>query len=517
MRKVFFSLPVLLSFLFFLGGCGTVGDDVAPTSALTDPPDKVFFNGSSGKVRFSGTASDNLSIDIVQISFDDGTTWKTATKSGSGSSVTWSYLATAGLLPAGANTVKSKAFDKAGNVGTPADAVSVDSTISTSVSTLESIVSSGTWSTIYFSSGSGDAYGDSSTAVVLENTAALMIQGNGYGQAITSANYSASDMTPATVLETTFAASRLFSVGHDLSIKNLRVVGAISAVDVADVISTLDVTVDDSVFTGQKGFAIDAADSNAGDSTTVSVSVTGTMIDNTLSDANDRGGISLQKVTFAVEDSMVTNQWALPIGVGGGIYVDLGSGYINSSVFVDNSTAIYVANGSPRISSCVITGSGTSPSNGIRFTGVSASPIIRYNTISANTGFGVGLLGNSRPVFTHNTIANNGNAGIYIDFDFTNANDVPVLGDCTVFNICQSGGRNGIFNNSPYEVIVTSTSSTWIPISAEGNFWGTGKTTSALVDLVIQDGDTTLNGGSEDFPLARAYLDFSPFDPTDPN
>ena len=227
--------------------------------------------------------------------------------------------------------------------------------------------------------------------------------------------------------------------------------------------------------------------------------------------------MSLAKVTFAVEDSLVTNQLGIPIGVGGGIYVDLGSGYINSSVFVDNSTAIYVANGSPRISSCVITGSGASPSNGIRFTGVSASPIIRYNTISANTGFGVGLLGNSRPVFTHNTISGNTNAGIYIDFNFTSASVVPVLGDCSAFNICQSGGRNSIFNNSPYEVIVTSTSSTWVPIKAAGNFWGTGKTTSALVDQVIQDGDTNTSGGTEDFPNARAYLDYSPFDSSNPN
>jgi len=126
-------------------------------------------------------------------------------------------------------------------------------------------------------------------------------------------------------------------------------------------------------------------------------------------------------------------------------------------------------------------------------------------------------LGDARPVFTHNTISGNGNAGVLIDFNYTNSSDLPVLGECIAFNICQTGGRNSIFNNSPYEVIVTGTSATWIPISAEGNFWGTGKTTSALVDLVIQDGDTVPNGGTEDFPGARAYLDFSPFDTTNPN
>ncbi len=235
------------------------------------------------------------------------------------------------------------------------------------------------------------------------------------------------------------------------------------------------------------------------------------MIDNFDADGNDRGGAYLDRVTYAVENSFITNQIGQPSGVEGGIYISGGSGYINSSVFVDNSTAISVANGSPRISSNEITGSGTDPSNGIRFTGVSASPIIRYNTISANTGFGVGLLGNARPVFTHNTISGNGSAGIYIDFNYTNSSDMPVLGECTAFNICQTGGRNGIFNNLPYEVIVTATSTNWLAIRAEGNYWGAGITTQDAVDQEIQDGDSGIPA-REDFPNTRAYLDFVPFD-----
>ncbi len=514
MRKVILSFALMLPFLMLFAGCG--GEDlVAPSSTLTDAPDTLFFNngnsdGTSTRVRFSGTASDNFSINAVQISFDNGLTWKDTTVSGTGSSMTWVYLAKESV-PSAASTIRTKAQDRAGNWETAGAGTAYTKTSSSVIGSLESIVTSATADdVIYLSSGTGGAYGDSSTAIVLENSVELIIVGSGYGQAITSVNYSAVDMTPATVLESTFTSARLFSVGTGIDLRKVRIKGAVNALQISDVAAS--VSVSDSIFEGQKGFAIFAEDNVVPVGTSVSLTITDTMIDNFDADGNDRGGVYLDRVTYAIENSFITNQLGQPSGVEGGIYITGGSGYINSTVFVDNSTAIAVENGSPRISSCIITSPAADPSNGIRFLGVSASPIIRYNTISGNAGYGVSIEGNARPVFTNNTISTNLSGGVYIDFDFTSLSDLPVLGECSAFNICETGGRNGIFNNLPYEVIVTSTSTNYLAISAQGNFWGTGITTQNAVDQEIQDGDIIYPNHGEDDPGARAYLIYEPFD-----
>ncbi len=213
MRKVVLSLALLLPSLVLFAGCGD-GDTVAPSSTITDAPDTIFYNTinsatTSDRVRFSGTASDNFSIFQVQISFDDGSTWNDTTVSGTGSSKTWTYLATESE-PSAASTIRTKAQDKSGNWETPGAGTAYTKTSSSVIASLESIVTSATsGDVIYLSSGTGGAYGDSSTAIVLENSVELIIAGSGYGQAITSANYSAADMTPATIFESTFISARL--------------------------------------------------------------------------------------------------------------------------------------------------------------------------------------------------------------------------------------------------------------------------------------------------------------------
>ena len=513
-------LAVLLALGVIFGGCGTYVDTTPPTSTLTDPPNYIFMNGPGETVTFRGTASDDTVGIKVEISFDDGSNWSEVINDPIHSRFDWSYAATTGELPFGGPVIWTRATDNDGNAEAPQLWSSPSVSTSSTPADLESFyASAGT--VLYLSSGSGGAYGTSSSVgPVLANTKDLMVVGSGYGTALTADGFSAVDATPQTALATSSGSSVIFSVGSDLTLKDLRTTGGGRGVSLSAP-GPVTLKVKDSVFEKQKGWGIYADDTN-GTSGTVQVTVSGVMISASSGTGSNHGGVFLDDTVFDVSNSLVIGQPPASI-FGAGIYAQSGSGTIDSSVFFENGYAIWGSNVSSVISSCIVDGNNLSQTNGIAFTGTLGTfPELRYNIIKNNSGSGVDILGKVGPIFLHNTITNNQNAGIFIDYDFSNINDLPVLGDCAAFNICSEGGRNSFFGNSPYDVIVSGTSSNFIPIFAQGNYWGSGISTFAAVDQVIQDGDingpgTPPSNWGEDFPAQRAYLLFSPFDLSNPN
>ncbi|MFQ5918718.1 MAG: kelch repeat-containing protein [Thermoplasmata archaeon] len=83
-------------------------DDVPPTVTISSPRDGEVVESSPTTV--SGTAVDNLVVDLVEVSLD-GTTWDPATLTGA----SWSVSLT---LEEGSTTIRARAIDNAGNVGT---------------------------------------------------------------------------------------------------------------------------------------------------------------------------------------------------------------------------------------------------------------------------------------------------------------------------------------------------------------------------------------------------------------
>ncbi len=477
MRKVVLSLALMLPFLMLFSGCG--GEDlVAPSSTLTDAPDTIFFNTinsatTSDRVRFSGTASDNFSINVVQISFDNGLTWKDTTVSGTGSSKTWVYLAKESV-PSAASTIRTKAQDRAGNWETAGAGTAYTKTSSSVIGSLESIVTSATADdVIYLSSGTGGAYGDSSSPIVLGNTVELIIVGSGYGQALTTSSFSAVDATPATAVASSRSSSYIFSVGANLTLKNLRVSGSINAVDIYDIAGT--VTFEDLVFDGLKAWAIYAEDTNAADSTTLYVSTDNVMIDATDADlANLRGGIHISgaDIDFLIKNTLVKDLTVLSSGEeGGGIFVKNSDGQIDSSVFSGNAVGIWFMNSSATLSSSSVSGGSSGNSNGIRMSG-SGSPDLRWNTISGNAGYDVLVGGSTTPIFYRNTVSAVGSItpGIWVN----GPNAVPNLG---TFPFASSGCNkfqrklSDPLNTWPVLSVADTTNAADI-INAGSNFWG---------------------------------------------
>ena len=512
MRKVILSLALMLPFLMLFSGCGG-NDEVVPSSTLTDAPDTLFFNTinsatTSDRVRFSGTASDNFSIFQVQISFDDGSTWKDATVSGTGSSKTWTYLATESV-PSAASTLKTRAQDKAGNWETPGAGTAYTKTSSPTLGSLQSIITSATADdVIYLSSGTGGAYGDSSTATVLENSVDLTIVGSGYGQALTTSSFSAVDVTPLTAIASSRSSSHIFSVGANLTLKNLRISSSINAVDISDNAGT--VTFEDLVFEDLKAWAIYAEDTNAADSTTLYVSTDNVMIDATDANlANLRGGIYISgaDIDFLIKNTLVKDLTVLTSSEeGGGMFVENSDGQIDSSVFSGNAVGIWFKNSSAVLSSSTISGGGSGNSNGIRMSGAGGSPDLRRNTISGNVGYDVKVGGSATPIFYRNTVSSTGTLGVLVD----GPNAVPNLG---AFPFSSSGCNQFLRNlSNPFTidpvVSVAETTNNTAIINAGSNFWGFITYTGTQVHTFrIEDGfDAPSVAGEVDLSGTGVFL-----------
>jgi len=484
MRKVVLTLALMLPFLMLFSGCG--GEDLsAPSSTLTDAPDTLFYNsgnsdGTSTRVRFSGTATDNFSIDAVQISFNAGSTWKDATVSGTGSSKTWVYLATESKTSA-ASTIRTKAQDMAGNWETAGAGTAYTKTSSSVIGSLESIVTSATADdVIYLSSGTGGAYGDSSTATVLANSVDLIIMGSGYGLAVTStlitnAGFSAVAATPMTSIATSQSASYLFSIGADLTLKNIRVSGAVKAVNVHSVSgTTVTVTVEDTVFENQNNWAIFATNMT-GNFGSVNIIVNGVMIDaeNQGGDSTDRGGIYLDKVKYTLDDTLIANVTGASSFKRTAIYANSGGSTSDTSItisgcyLVNNVHGIWIDNGSPVVTSCVIRNDGLTISNGVNLS-TAGTPRFNSNTISGSSNYGVRVGGSMTPIFYRNIIGANGSVGVWVD-----GTGEPDLGTFPF----DDSGCNRITNSAfqydtEYVLVASPTTESADIFNAGKNFWG---------------------------------------------
>jgi hypothetical protein len=121
------------------------GDSTPPTSTITDPADAATLNsGASDPYTITGTASDNVAVNLVEVSINGGG-WQTATDTGGGTWTTWSYSWT---LPAdGSYTIQSRATDTAStpNVETPSagNTVTVDTTAPSVSSTVPTDTATG--------------------------------------------------------------------------------------------------------------------------------------------------------------------------------------------------------------------------------------------------------------------------------------------------------------------------------------------------------------------------------------
>jgi hypothetical protein len=233
-----------------------------------------------------------------------------------------------------------------------------------------------------------------------------------------------------------------------------------------------------------------------GDGSTVDVQFLSSGVDmSSGADSTSRGGLYLEGVTYEVaysgfyymtdpqgpEDDTISGAAVQAVG---------GSGVITESLFEDNALAIWASGGSPLISSCSISGAGTEPTYGINLTGGPASPIIRTNLITENSGYGLRIGTDVTPKIRKNVISNNGLSGILIDFGASIDIQNIDLGSSTDW------GYNDLFGNThpgvaPHpntiEVYVSSLSGSYgYLIPAERNYWGVND--AGLVPSRIYDG-----------------------------
>jgi hypothetical protein len=529
-------IVVLFVLFTFLANCGSDSTAPADPSSTSEIPDIVFFNtiDPSAIVLFAGRATDNTRVETVLISFNNGAIWHTAdidsTPPNKLWDVEWSYPATSGDIPAAMNTVLIRALDGDANevISSP---IPLEKQFGPNVSDFLAVFTGPSAAlsgdVVGLSSGVGGAYGNGTTGPNIPINVPLTVIGSGYGNTITSGHPSfPAVMSTATIIEWPVLSASIFSVDADLTLKNIRLLGAENAVRIFDSSGPdPQLTVENCVFDGQGAWAVYAED----DDQVVDIRFLDSIVDASQADSSSRGGLFLDNVAYQVEGSGFYYHTD-PGGPtdsadqGAAVQVVDGAGEIIDSIFENNSLAIWASGGEAVIDSCNISGIiGTT--NGILYSGSTVqSPEVRYSYISSNSGFGVQIAGQVPLVFLHNSITGNGSGGadeggVVIDYDFNNTNTSPILGDCTAFNICQTGGRNSIFDNNPFDVTVTATSTTFIPIDAQGNWWGPNKFSSALVDVLIQDGDSNTIPGPEDDPFNRAFLDYSPWDATnnDPN
>ncbi|MDF1526953.1 MAG: hypothetical protein RRA15_11540 [bacterium] len=523
-------IVVLIGLFVFLAGCGS--DESAPSIDTSFIPQTVFFNdtGSMEYYLFQGRATDNINVATVLVSSDNGATWSAAEidkdPPNKNSDVEWSYLASSADISAGMHTVLVRASDRDDNE-TTSGSVILESISSADPADLLALFSSaGAGDVIGLSTGAGFAFGDSVTALTIPINVDLTVQGSGYGNTITSGHPSfPAVMSTATILQSLVSSASIFSVDADLSLKNLRLLGAGNAVRISDSAGPDPrLSVEDCVFDGQGAWAVYAEDDDAA----VSVDFMSSIVDASNADSlSGGGGLYLDNVSYTVTGSEFYFQSAAAPGAG--VQILSGTGNISNSFFGGNALAIWAHNGSQQISSCNITGSVSSTSNGVLFTGnVFGTSNMIHNRISENMGYGVMISGDAPVIFEQNSIFLNSSGGVVLDYNFSSISKSPILGDCQAYNICDEGGRNSIFSNLPYDAIATANTDGADVILAQGNYWGPTKVSDAHVDQVIKDGDTLLTtlrvppltpDLGEDSPNAWAKLNFLPFNATgnDPN
>ncbi|MHC8397992.1 beta strand repeat-containing protein [Pseudomonas sp. MDT1-17] len=116
------------------------------TSITTDSAIATDFITTDTTLIFSGTLSSTLATDErVEISLDGGTSWSTATVTGT----SWSYNNTANVMASGAYTVVARVIDIANNLGlSTTQVVQIDTVAPTATATISAITTdSGTSST----------------------------------------------------------------------------------------------------------------------------------------------------------------------------------------------------------------------------------------------------------------------------------------------------------------------------------------------------------------------------------
>ena len=492
-KSLTFLLFMILALL--VAACSS-NDTIAPVSSFEFPPDQIFYNSTSSlaetpMVRFVGTAEDNVWVNTVKMSFDDGITWVDAVIEGQGARVSWYYEAMSSELMT-ISVIQVRAADLNGNVemtGASQPYTKIDGTTTTDLQDL--VNNAGTASTndtIYLSSGAEGAYGNTgANGLVLANTNPIVIVGNGFDQTIAVGGASAIIATSKTFLATSQSAPSLISAGDDLYLRSLRLIGGeVGALASAN--GPIQVAVDDCAIAGFKGWGVKAEDLNGGGD--VLVMVTGSLID--ASEANNvtirHGGILLDDVLFDVNGSVVMNH-NTPSGNDSGLYISGGSGTVSGSYFSANRNAIWVHNSSPVIDSCNVVGDPVVANTGI-FYGGGSSGLLSNSLIDGNKGFGVKIEGMSYPTLYGNTISNNTEWGVVLEGDFGTTN-LPNLGNTTMS--APGNGLNSFLSNTApsyvnANILVTSSSLGGTIIPAQNNWWGTANVN--IVGSSIVDGTT---------------------------
>ena len=494
------SLYIVVVMAIILIGCGS--DELAPSNPASSSilPDIIFFNdtGSTEYVRFSGTASDNTSVTSVNLSFDGGASFAhTATITGSGGTVSWEYLATAADFPAPLPTVVNiqiRAIDSSGNMSDPGSGQNAEVVEDSTTAVFRSTLSGATaGDVIALSSGIDGAYGNSITALTIPINVGLTILGSGYGSTVTSGGLSFPAVaSTATVLQASVSSASIFSVDADLTIKNMRLLGAENAVRISDSAGPdPQLSVADCVFDRQGAWAVYAED----DDWVVDIQFASSIVDASYATSSSRGGLFLDNVTYQVEGSEFyyhTDPGGPADGTdqGAAIQVVDGGGEITESIFEDNGLAIWASGGDSLITSCNIS-STTNTTYGINLTGGPGTALIRRNTVDGNTGYGLRVGGEMELTLRNNAITNNELSGVLIDSTLSNTNLTKInMGESTdqgrnLFDGNSHPNGEAGWDNQVFVTLATSEGITLIP--ANWNYWGVSN--SLDVNRVIIDGN----------------------------
>jgi parallel beta-helix repeat protein len=331
----------------------------------------------------------------------------------------------------------------------------------------------------------------------------LTILGSGYGDVQTSGGHSPAGDSIGTFLEADPATASLFSVDADLTISNVRLIGAENGIRISDSGGPDPVlSIEDCLFDRQATWAVFAED----DDSAVSVEMLDSIVDASRADSPaGGGGLYLDNLNYTVYNSEFYSQ--SPSAAGAGILAVNGAGVIDSSIFDGNGLGIWASGGSPVITSCNITGAAYT-TEGINLTGGPGVPILRRNIVLNNSGYGVRIGGSATPVLFRNIISGNEEAGVLIDFSGASGDvgDI-VLGDQTNFDT----GFNDIYDNiHPIQAgntevyVTTDTPFSLIPVNSHNNYWGVDIDSAALINARIYDNKRT---PADD----RAIVDPSPY------
>jgi hypothetical protein len=524
MRRSVLLLSILIVSITLLTNCGS--DEVAPGDPTfsSDIPNVVFFNTAVSQpvVLFIGRATDNRWVDQVLISFNNGADWNTADINSDPPNtvrdVEWSYWATAADMPAVFNTLLIEVTDQDANVTTSSPLI-VEKQQGSTIASLQAVFSgSSEDDVIALSSGSGGAYGNGASALTVPVNNNITVIGAGYGDTVTSGGVIPDVASTATILEAPLSDASIFSIQADVTLRQMRFIGAAAGISVADTPSGNPVlTIEEFLFDEQDAWAVVAQDGDSGDGL-VTVQFLSCIVDASSAGSSTRGGLFLEEVSYIVSDSEFHLQTD-PQGPsdatieGAGIQIFGGDGTITNNIFMDNALAIWASGGSPLITSCDVSGATAATSYGINFTGGPGEPIIMDNYITGNSGYGIRIGGIMMAKIRESVISTNQWAGIYVDFSgtATQVSEIDLGKGLAEYGVNDPGLNelfgNGSNNPDPFgsyevQVYVSSNTSTG-EIPAEFNYWGVDNATE--VNHVIRDGN--------DYGLLRGFLDPSPFYP----